>query len=352
MPGAVKWVWDKLGPSRQSDTRTLGDAPGASHSPANSRSRRTSPTKPADRAPGRVRAHGGFIMKLGCRYLLAGLVSVGMTGCTFVRVDRRPAPRRPPAMTVYNVYSTPQEAVRATFGGPPAHAPAHGWRAKNRYYFYPSCQVYYYPQRNCYIWRGPRGWVVTPKPPEKVVLRAEEAVTVDLDDDSLPVNRSEVSVRHAESASDSRRDAMDQEEMDGLPDKYRDKDKDKGESSGKGQGKVKDGDENQGSGQDQAKEKDKDSGKGNGNGNGNGNGSDDNGNGNNGNGSNGSGNGGGNAGGNSGGNAGGNGGGAGSSGSGNGNGNGNDNENDKGNDNDKGKGKAKGKGKGKGSGKG
>ncbi len=249
-------------------------------------------------------------MKLVCRYLLAGLVSVGMTGCTFVHANRRPATRRPAEVTVYNVYTSPHEAARAV-GGPPAHAPAHGWRSKNRYYFYPSCQVYYSPQRNCYIWRGPRGWVVTPKPPEKVLLMADEAVTVELDGDASEVNRSEISVRHGEPGEsgpatgttkdspgrgDSRRDEADEDERGNLPDKYRPNDKEKGkdkpkdddkakakgQDADKDQGKVKDegqdtdqpepapdqgknGGNDQGKGKDKDKDKEKDSSKGNSN---------------------------------------------------------------------------------------
>ena len=36
--------------------------------------------------------------------------------------------------------------------GPPAHAPAHGYRAKHRYKYYPSCSVYFDIGRSVYFY--------------------------------------------------------------------------------------------------------------------------------------------------------------------------------------------------------
>jgi hypothetical protein len=38
--------------------------------------------------------------------------------------------------------------------GPPAHAPAHGYRAKHRYRYYPSCSVYFDIGRSVYFYLG------------------------------------------------------------------------------------------------------------------------------------------------------------------------------------------------------
>ncbi|MGD9382490.1 MAG: hypothetical protein PVH55_00415, partial [Desulfobacterales bacterium] len=37
-------------------------------------------------------------------------------------------------------------------GGPPPHAPAHGYRAKYKYRYYPACSVYYDDYRKLYFY--------------------------------------------------------------------------------------------------------------------------------------------------------------------------------------------------------
>lgn len=41
---------------------------------------------------------------------------------------------------------------------PPPWAPAHGWRAKHRYVYYPSAEVYYAPESRMWFWLGGNGW--------------------------------------------------------------------------------------------------------------------------------------------------------------------------------------------------
>ncbi len=44
------------------------------------------------------------------------------------------------------------------FADPPPWAPAHGWRAKHRYVYYPSAEVYYAPETRMWFWFGGDGW--------------------------------------------------------------------------------------------------------------------------------------------------------------------------------------------------
>lgn len=41
---------------------------------------------------------------------------------------------------------------------PPPWAPAHGWRAKHQYVYYPSAEVYYEPASQMWFWLGGNGW--------------------------------------------------------------------------------------------------------------------------------------------------------------------------------------------------
>jgi hypothetical protein len=49
-------------------------------------------------------------------------------------------------------------------GGPPAWAPAHGYRAKQHVYF-PDYYTFYDPNRNGYVYWGGNGWQFSPSTP-------------------------------------------------------------------------------------------------------------------------------------------------------------------------------------------
>lgn len=50
--------------------------------------------------------------------------------------------------------------MAAVAGDPPPWAPAHGWRAKHHYVYYPSAEVYYSPESRLWFWFGGTGWQV------------------------------------------------------------------------------------------------------------------------------------------------------------------------------------------------
>ena len=67
-------------------------------------------------------------------------------------------------------------------GGPPPHAPAHGYRAKHQYRYYPNCNVYHDSTRNMYFYMKGDGWAVGASLPSN--LQSSLGVSVDLDMDT------------------------------------------------------------------------------------------------------------------------------------------------------------------------
>ncbi len=79
---------------------------------------------------------------------------------------------------------------------PPPWAPAHGWRAKHRYVYYPSAEVYYAPETRMWFWLGGNGWQAGVSLP--VALQgyvSTGGVSIDLDVDR-PYLRNDYVVRH------------------------------------------------------------------------------------------------------------------------------------------------------------
>ncbi|NIM99338.1 MAG: hypothetical protein GTO24_15065, partial [candidate division Zixibacteria bacterium] len=54
--------------------------------------------------------------------------------------------------------------------GPPPWAPAHGYRAKHGYYYYPSQYVYYDVKRGVYFYIEGDGWRVSGRLPSHIHL--------------------------------------------------------------------------------------------------------------------------------------------------------------------------------------
>jgi hypothetical protein len=66
-------------------------------------------------------------------------------------------------------------------GGPPPHAPAHGYRAKYAYRYYPSSCVYFDTCRKVYFYLERGGWRVSASLPHDIRLALGNYVTVELD---------------------------------------------------------------------------------------------------------------------------------------------------------------------------
>jgi hypothetical protein len=67
--------------------------------------------------------------------------------------------------------------------GPPPHAPAHGYRAKHSYYYYPSTYVYFDVTRKVYFYMEGSVWRTTVSLPDSIRVKLGDHVAIDMDDD-------------------------------------------------------------------------------------------------------------------------------------------------------------------------
>jgi len=63
-------------------------------------------------------------------------------------------------------------------GGPPPWAPAHGYRAKYKYRYYPSCRVYYDRERGVYFYYKDGQWGVSVSLPSSIEIDFNDYVTL------------------------------------------------------------------------------------------------------------------------------------------------------------------------------
>ncbi len=103
------------------------------------------------------------VTSLACVFLMATI------GCgTSVSVKRSPA----------------EQPAQVNRPGPPAHAPAHGYRRKFEYHYYPDAAAYYAPDRGTYFWLEADNWRVGVELPDSIRVKLGEHVTIELDADS------------------------------------------------------------------------------------------------------------------------------------------------------------------------
>jgi hypothetical protein len=67
--------------------------------------------------------------------------------------------------------------------GPPDWAPAHGYRAKHRYLYFPSCSVYYDTDRSIYFYIEDGHWVISADLPGGLSVRLGTYVVLEMDTD-------------------------------------------------------------------------------------------------------------------------------------------------------------------------
>lgn len=68
-------------------------------------------------------------------------------------------------------------------GGPPPHAPAHGYRANHHYRYYPSSSVYYDSDREIYFYLKGDNWEVGASLPSSIHLRLDDYVSIEMNTD-------------------------------------------------------------------------------------------------------------------------------------------------------------------------
>jgi len=65
--------------------------------------------------------------------------------------------------------------------GPPPWAPAHGYRAKHRYHYYPDSGVYFDTGRGVYFYYGDGRWRVSVSLPTRFRIHLGDYVTLEMD---------------------------------------------------------------------------------------------------------------------------------------------------------------------------
>jgi hypothetical protein len=68
-------------------------------------------------------------------------------------------------------------------GGPPAHAPAHGYRAKYNYHYYPKANVYYDTDRKLYFYIQGENWRASVSLPLDLKIQLGNHVSIEMDCD-------------------------------------------------------------------------------------------------------------------------------------------------------------------------
>ena len=75
--------------------------------------------------------------------------------------------------------------------GPPAHAQAHGYRAKHQYRYYPSRSVYYDTGRRLYFYIKGDNWEIGASLPSHIRIGLGDSVSIELDTDKPYVHHAE-----------------------------------------------------------------------------------------------------------------------------------------------------------------
>jgi hypothetical protein len=119
----------------------------------------------------------GTILAVGvCLFLAAGCHSAGVFVGDEPTYRHEPPPRHE--------------------GGPPPWAPAHGYRAKHKYRYYPSSRVYYDTGRRVYFYPEGGNWQVSASLPSSIRIEVSDYVSLEMDTDEPYRYHSDVEKRH------------------------------------------------------------------------------------------------------------------------------------------------------------
>lgn len=81
-------------------------------------------------------------------------------------------------------------------GGPPPHAPAHGYRAKYKYRYYPDTRVYHCAERGLYFWLKGDNWEVGASLPLNLKDNSIDYVSLEIDTDKPYIYHAEHQKKH------------------------------------------------------------------------------------------------------------------------------------------------------------
>ena len=97
--------------------------------------------------------------------------------------------------------TTPQEkpekhAQKISKTGPPAHAPAHGYRKKHTYKYYPHSKVYHSKEQDVYFWYKDGKWEFGVNLPGDISVNAKSFVELELESDKPYLHHEIVEKEH------------------------------------------------------------------------------------------------------------------------------------------------------------
>ena len=105
-------------------------------------------------------------METATRWLAVASVCVILfTGCQTTQVARDTGPSAPPQKEQ----------------SPPPWAPAHGYRAKHQYRYYPAVHVYFDVGRRMYFYHEGGQWRMSASLPRSIRIDIEDYVTIEMD---------------------------------------------------------------------------------------------------------------------------------------------------------------------------
>ena len=118
-------------------------------------------------------------MNIRTSALWTGILVLTLSGCVLHR--KHPLHGHPTsAPGPHERAVPPAPPSEAPQGKPPAHAKAHGLRRQWNYFYYPSDQVYYAPDREVYFWIQGDGWAVGAQLPGHILIELEDGVLIEL----------------------------------------------------------------------------------------------------------------------------------------------------------------------------
>jgi len=115
-----------------------------------------------------------FVGLSTCFFIISTILTIGCTG-TKIKVKYEKEGN--------SGYSKAEHKHKRKKGGPPAHAPAHGYRAKHKYRYYPSQKVYHDTDRGLYFYLKGNNWEIGVSLPSHIRADLGESVTIELDTD-------------------------------------------------------------------------------------------------------------------------------------------------------------------------
>lgn len=113
-----------------------------------------------------------FLKMRSVVFIFTVLCVVFLTNCNSTRI-----------VVEKNTSHKSNQSVPHAAKGPPPWAPAHGYRAKYNYRYYPSSRVYYDTGRNIYFYYNNGDWRVSVSLPNEIRIDFDDFVALEMDVD-------------------------------------------------------------------------------------------------------------------------------------------------------------------------